>query len=70
MKRWNVHYDSIPHGACPDSEHCDCDCHICVDARMGLVISQTNRDEFIKHWGLPDRGLCSKDRLNLPEYSR
>lgn len=69
-KRWCVHYDAIPHGNCPDSVHCDCDCHGCVHKRHGLVINQTNRARFVKEHPLPARGLCAKDRLKLPEYGR
>ena len=68
MKRWNVHYDTIPHGKCPDAAHCDCDCHGCVHSRRGKVIDQANRDRFVKLHGLPPRYLCAKDRLILPEF--
>lgn len=45
-----VHYETLPHFNCPDSERCDCDCDACVVARGGKVLSQINREWFIKHY--------------------
>jgi len=30
---WGVHYDALPHGSCPDPEHCDCECDACRKQR-------------------------------------
>jgi len=66
--RHPVHYETLPHDKnCPDPKRCDCDCHGCVHARNGKVLSEKNRAWFIKTYGLPVRYLCAKDNYQIPE---
>ena len=32
--RFGVHYDSVPHGGCPDPARCDCECRACLSSLM------------------------------------
>lgn len=32
LRRFGVHYESLPHSNCIDPRRCDCECHACMQA--------------------------------------
>ena len=43
--RFAVHYDTIPHGGCPDPGRCDCECRDCLLA----FAAQPGTSQRMKH---------------------